>query len=83
MREPYRTLFAGYEDHWLLGQYLWGDEPDWPGLLRDERTTGLSQGEKVLLDIACWFAGPWHILDDDHRRRVALAAAIMTDQLAL
>ena len=78
MKEPYRTLFEGYEDHWLLGPYLDGDEPDWDGLLTDEHIPALSGGEKVLLDIACWFAGPWYQLDTDHRRRVAVAALLLT-----
>lgn len=73
MTEPWATLFAGYHQHWLMGPYLQGDEPDWDGLLHDERLPGLSGGEKVLLDMACWFAGPLHQLDNAHRLRVAQA----------
>lgn len=73
MREPYRTLFEGYDDHWFFGQYLDGDEPDWTGLTADERIVALSSGEKVLLDVACSFAGPWRHLDEAHRTRIAVA----------
>lgn len=73
MLEPYRTLLAGYEDHWVFGPYLFGDEPDWEGLLADERLPCLSSGEKVLLDMACWFAGPCRYLDQEHRLRIAQA----------
>jgi hypothetical protein len=79
MREPYRTLFAGYEEHWLFKHYLLGDEPDWGGLLADERLPGLSGGEKVLLDMACWFAGPRHHLDNAHRLRIAQAMLLTCD----
>ena len=80
MREPYRTLFEGYEDHWLLGPYLLGDEPDWEGIGADDRIPLLSSGEAILLRIAGAFtgdrsAGFWELagLDDAHRHRVALA----------
>jgi len=68
-------MFFGYEEHWLLGQYLQGDEPDWGGLAFEENIDALSGGEKVLLD----FAGAFHnvfdvaYLDDAHRDRVLLA----------
>lgn len=78
MREPYATLFEDFGDHWLMGPYLQGDEPDWDGLLHDERLPGLSGGEKVLLDIAAWFAGPWYQLDASYKRRVAIAALLLT-----
>jgi hypothetical protein len=73
MNEPYRTLFAGYEEHWLFSHYILGDEPDWDGLLNDDKLPALSSGEKVLLDMACWLAGPLHQLDNAHRLRVAQA----------
>lgn len=73
MREPYRTLFEGQDDHWLFSHYILGDEPDWDGLLSDQRLEGLSSGEKALLDMACWFAGPRRYLDDTNMRRVARA----------
>lgn len=80
MREPYRTLLEGYEDHWLLGPYLWGDEPDWEGLAAEERVELLSSGEKILLGIAGAFAGDRTArfsdlagLDGPHRLRVARA----------
>lgn len=49
MRQPYATLFAGFEDHWLLGPYLQNDVPDWDGIKADPRLDGLSSGEIVLL----------------------------------
>lgn len=80
MREPYRTLFEGYENHWLLSHYLTGDEPDWEGLVLEDRVDALSTGEKILLGIAGGFAGDRTArfsdlagLDDAHRRQVALA----------
>lgn len=80
MREPYATLFEGYEDHWLLQHYLLGDEPDWEGLANEERLDCLSNGEKILIGIAGAFAGDRTArfadlggLDDAHRHRVALA----------
>lgn len=80
MRQPYACLFEGYEDHWLLGQYLYGDEPDWEGLAVEERIEALSTGEKILLGVAGAFAGDRTLrfsdlsgLDDAHRRRVAWA----------
>lgn len=76
MREPWSILFAGYEDHWLLGPYLWGDEPDWEGLLAEQRLEALSTGERVLLDVACSFRGPWAVLDRDHRVRIAQALLV-------
>jgi len=83
MREPYRTLFEGYEDHWLLGHYLTGDEPDWEGLEAEERIEALSNGEKILLGVAGAFAGDRTMrfadlggLDDSHRLQVARALLI-------
>lgn len=91
MREPYRTLFEGYEDHWLLAHYLMGDEPDWYGLANEERLESLSSGEQALLGIAGAFDGRstslLHVdrrarfsdvlgLDRDHQ--TAVAQAILT-----
>jgi hypothetical protein len=80
VREPYRTLFAGYDDHWLLAPYLRGDEPDWAGLNAEPRLECLSGGELVLIGVAGAFAGDREariaelaMLDDEHRRRVAQA----------
>jgi hypothetical protein len=80
VREPYATLFEGYEDHWLLAPYLWGDEPDWEGLHAEDRLDALSDGEKILLGIAGAFAGDRTArfadlagLDEAHRYRVAMA----------
>ena len=87
MREPYRTLFEGYENHWLLGQYLWGDEPDWAGLANEERIEALSSGEKVLLGVAGGFAGDRTMrfadlasLDGAHILRVAQALLLSADR---
>lgn len=86
MREPYRTLFEGYTDHWLLGQYLWGDEPDWAGLESEDRLLTLSGGEMVLVAVAGAFAGDRTCrfadlagLDAAHRRRVARALLATCD----
>lgn len=56
MREPYATLFAGYEEHWLLGPHLGGDAPDFEGIMDDERLDCLSSGEITLLwiGLAIW-----------------------------
>lgn len=83
MREPFRTLFDGYEDHWLLATYLTGDEPDWEGLVAEDRIDALSTGEKILLGIAGAFAGDRTCrfadlagLDNPHRVRVAQALLV-------
>lgn len=73
MREPYRTLFEGYEDHWMLGRHLRGDEPDWRSIADDDRLGALSTGEKVLLDFAAAYANVLIYLDEDHLYRVGLA----------
>lgn len=70
MREPYRTLFDGLEDHWLLGQYLWGDEPDWDGLYAEERILTLSSGERILFQIA------WALYNGDREARIADLGAL-------
>ena len=76
MREPWATLFAGYGDHWLLGQYLTGDEPDWDGIDDNRRLTNLSSGELALLQVAREFRpfkGVIRSLDRPHRERIARA----------
>lgn len=75
MREPYRTLFAGYGDHWFLGPYLDDDqaEPNWAGIAGDGRLESLSTGEKVLLDFAAAYANVRLYLDDALQYRVSLA----------
>lgn len=73
MREPYRTLFAGYEEHWLLSQYFQGDEPDWRGIADDPKIECLSSGEMALLNIGAWFVRNHLALDDAHRTRIAQA----------
>lgn len=78
MREPYRTFFEGYEDHWLLGRYLTGDEPDWRALADEDRLVSLSTGEKVLLDFAAAYANVLIYLDEDHLYRVGQALKRVT-----
>lgn len=75
MREPYRTLFLGYENHWLLAPYLADDydEPDWLGLANEERLDALSSGEKVLLDFAAAWRNCQVHLDEASCYRVGLA----------
>jgi len=73
MREPWRTLFEGYDDHWLLAAYLQGDEPEWGAMLADPKIDSLSTGEKILLDVACSFRTTFHRLDRAHRVRIAQA----------
>lgn len=73
MREPYRSMFAGYEDHWLLARYLTGDEPDWSGLANEPRIDALSRGEGVLLDLAAALKNVSVYLDPDHQIRVMIA----------
>lgn len=75
MREPYRTLFEGFETHWMLGPYvdLDRDEPDWRGIADDPRLEALSTGEKVLLDFAAAYANVQVHLDDALQFRVTLA----------
>jgi hypothetical protein len=75
MREPYRTLFEGFETHWFLGPYVGADrdEPDWRGIADDPRLESLSTGEKVLLDFAAAYANISTYLDDALQYRVTLA----------
>lgn len=78
MREPWRILFDGYEDHWLLGPYLQGDEPDWTGLAYEPRFDALSSGEKVLVDFAAALKNVTIHLDAPHQIRVMLALQHLT-----
>lgn len=70
MREPYETLFAPYRDHRLLGGFLTGDTPDWPGLMDNPKLDSLSSGEITLLwvGLAIW--------NGDRTARVADLAAL-------
>ena len=72
MIEPYRTMFEGFGDHWLLAPYLTGDEPDWGGLAAEDRLEALSNGEKVLLDFAAAYRNVTLYLDRDLQWRVSL-----------
>lgn len=82
MRQPFATLFAGWEDHWLLGRYLTGDVPDWDGIMADPQIDALSSGEVTLLwaglalankDRTLSLAEVAHNLDRPNRMRVATA----------
>lgn len=75
MKEPYARMLAGYEDHWLIGRYLRGDQPDWSGLAVEEKIDCLSVGEKVLLDFVAAWANTQIYLDEPHRLRIADAMA--------
>lgn len=70
MNEPYRTLFAGLEEHWVFGEHLKGDEPNWPALNADPRIDSISVGERVLLDFAGAYANCLIYLDPDNLARV-------------
>lgn len=89
MREPYRTLLAGYEDHPILGPYLLDDEPNWVGLATDEKVCWISTGEMILIRVAHAFAGRDRSvlvsevingLDAEHRWRVAQAILLSCQQ---
>jgi hypothetical protein len=73
MREPWATMFAGYESHWMLGEHLRGDEPDWHGIAADPRLDCLSRGETVLIDFAAALRNVQLHLDGAHQIRVMLA----------
>lgn len=77
MNAPWSTLFHGYEEHWLLGQYLKGDEPLWDAIEADPKRTMLSSGETTLLHVATLFRpfreGTVYALDRPHRTRIAIA----------
>jgi hypothetical protein len=73
VREPYETLLGGYRDHWVLGEYLTADEPDWGLIANDPRLDSLSTGEKVLLDFSAAFANVVRHLDVEHQLRVMVA----------
>lgn len=77
MREPWRTLLEGYEDHWMIGPYLQGDEPDWYGLAGDDRLEALSTGEKVLIDFAAALKNVRLHLDAAHQIRVMCALQLV------
>lgn len=78
MREPYASMFAGLEDHWVFGEHLKGDEPNWAALAGDPRIDAISVGEKVLLDFAASYANCLIYLDPDNlgRVRAGLRAAL-------
>ncbi len=81
MRDPYEIILGPYRDHEILGPHLQGHEPDWAGLVADEKVRFISSGEKIMLQVAAAFAGRDHTvlisdlggLDATHRVRVAQA----------
>jgi hypothetical protein len=82
VRQPYATLFAGWEDHWALGRYLQGDVPNWDGIMASSKLDALSSGEITLLWIGLAFwngdrtatvADLVKVLDRPNRMRVAAA----------
>jgi hypothetical protein len=70
VNEPYASFFSGYEDHWVFGEHLKGDEPNWAGLAGDPRIESISVGERVLLDFASAYANCLVYLDPDNLARV-------------
>lgn len=82
MRQPYATLFAGYENHWLLGPYLQGEVPDWDGIRTDDQRDSLSSGEVTLLwvGLAIWngdrTARIADLADLDRKTRLRVLAAL-------
>lgn len=84
MRQPYATLFAGLEEHWVLGPYLQGPEPDFAGIMDDEHLDSLSSGELTLLwiGLAIWNGDRRATVADlaklDHSNRLRVLAALAT-----
>lgn len=85
MRQPYATLFAGFEDHWMLGKHFAGTVPDWDGIMTDPSLDSLSSGEITLLwvglaihngDRTATVADVVRRLDTTNRRRVLAALAV-------
>lgn len=82
MRQPYATLFAGLEGHWMLGEYLAGDVPDWDGIMADPAKDSLSSGEVTLLwiGLAIWNGDRTARIADlaavDHKTRLRILAAL-------
>lgn len=87
MRQPYATIFAGWDDHPIVGRYFKGDEPDWHRLFVDGDSLApdldmLSSGEITLLwiGLAFWNGNPTARVADiaklDRPNRMRVAAAI-------
>lgn len=82
MRQPYATLFAGYEGHWVLGRYLRGDAPDFDAIMADADVDALSSGEVTLLwiGLAIWNGDRTARIADlgklDHKTRLRVLAAL-------
>lgn len=78
MREPFETLLGGYHDHWFLGPFLTGREPDFDGIMAAEPFGALSTGELIMCHVALAIAKGDRTariadlagLDDEHLRRV-------------
>lgn len=82
MKQPYSTLFAGFDEHWLLGPHLAGDVPDWDGIMADGRLDSLSSGEVTLLwiGLAIWNGDPTAKIADlaklDRNTRLRVLSAL-------
>lgn len=82
MREPYASLYAGWEDHALIGGHFAGVVPDWDGIMNSPWLDSLSSGEITLLwvglalyngDQTATVADVVRRLDTPNRRRVLAA----------
>jgi hypothetical protein len=81
VREPYATLFGGLEGHWMLGQHLRRDVPDWDAIIADRRWESLSAGEQILVwvGLAIWNGNrtariaDLAVLDQENRERALTA----------
>lgn len=87
MREPYASLFDGWESHALIGEHFTDEVPDWDGVMNSPWLDSLSSGEITLLwvglaiyngDQTATVADVICRLDRPNRRRVlaALEAAL-------
>jgi hypothetical protein len=82
MRQPYASLFDGWESHPLIGEHFVGDVPDWDGIMESSWIDALSSGEVTLLwvglaiyngDQTATVADVIRRLDTPNRRRVLAA----------
>lgn len=83
MRQPYATLFAGYDQHHMLGRHMaFRDVPDWDGIMADPELDSLSSGEITLLwiGLAIWNGDRTATIADlgklDHKTRLRVLAAL-------
>lgn len=83
MRQPYATLFAGYDQHPILGRHLaFRDVPPWDEIMTDPDLDSLSSGEVTLLwiGLAIWNGDRTAAIADlaklDHKTRLRVLAAL-------